>query len=123
MRKFFSLILLGLIVVLVCFALALRPAAAGEKGEVFCRHPGCNYHTELTIGGGKTSPALTGYCGSLRQFVRIKLDSWDEYHKLHYCPEGKEILQPIYEGSQVKAYPCPRCGRRTLEYRRRLLFD
>uniref|UniRef100_A0A7V4G7N6 Uncharacterized protein n=1 Tax=Desulfobacca acetoxidans TaxID=60893 RepID=A0A7V4G7N6_9BACT len=99
------------------------PASAGEKGEVVCGHSGCGYRTSLTIGGGRNSPSVTGYCMSQRQFIRVKLDSWKEYRQPHFCPRGKELMIPIYGGEDVRGLPCPRCGRRTLRYERRLMFD
>ena len=98
-------------------------ALAGEKGTVSCAHPGCGYKTDLTIGGGKASPAVTGYCPKQKKFVRLKLKSWEDYHKPQNCPGGKEPLQPIYEGSAVSRIPCPECGNLTLGYKRRLMFD
>jgi hypothetical protein len=98
-------------------------ALAGEAGTVSCTAPGCSYQTNLKIGGGMRSPAVTGYCAKEKQFVSIKLKSWGDYRKPHYCPGGKEPLQPIYDGSEVARIPCPKCGNLTLGCKRRLMFD
>lgn len=103
--------------------LAADGALAGEKGTVSCTSPGCGYHTNLTIGGGRRSPAVTGYCAQEKQFVRLKLKDWEDYRKPHDCPGGKERLQPIYEGAEVSRIPCPQCGNLTLSYQRMLMFD
>jgi hypothetical protein len=96
---------------------------AGESGTVSCAHPGCGYQTDLKIGGGKASPAVTGYCAKTKKFVRLKLQSWEDYRKPHKCPGGKEPLQAIYGGEEVARIPCPQCGNLTLKYKRRLMFD
>ncbi len=98
-------------------------ALAGEAGVVSCTTAGCGYHTNLTIGGGKLTPALTGYCLTEKKFVRVKLRSWDEYRRPQFCPGGRERLQPIYDGADVARIPCPRCGNMTLKYQRTLFFD
>lgn len=98
-------------------------ALAGEAGSVSCATPGCGFQESLTIGGGKQSPAVTGYCPKSRKFVRLKLKSWQDYRKPHYCPGGQEKMQPIYDGSQITQIPCPKCGNLTLQYKRKLMFD
>ena len=98
-------------------------ALAGESGEVSCGTAGCGYHLNLKIGGGKLTPALTGYCPAEKKFVSIKLGSWDEYRQPQYCPGRRERLQPIYDGADVARIPCPRCGKMTLKYQRGLFFD
>jgi hypothetical protein len=98
-------------------------ALAGEAGTVSCATPGCGYHTNLKIGGGRVSPSVTGYCAKTKKFVRIKLQSWADYRKPHNCPGGKEPLLAIYSGYEVTKIPCPQCGNLTLRYQRRLMFD
>jgi predicted RNA-binding Zn-ribbon protein involved in translation (DUF1610 family) len=113
-----------IILLIFCLILLLADCAlAGELGKVSCTHPGCGYQTDLVIGGGMRSPAVTGYCAKEKDFVNIKLKSWADYRKPHYCPGGKEPLQPIYNGSEVARFPCPKCGNLTLSYKRRLMFD
>ena len=103
--------------------LGVAAAVAGEAGTVSCTTPDCGYQDNLKIGGGMRSPAVTGYCRSAKQFVRLKLKSHNDYRKTHYCPGSKEPMQPIYESSQVAEIPCPQCGNLTLHYKRRLMFD
>jgi hypothetical protein len=98
-------------------------ALAGEAGTVVCTTPGCGYQTNLKIGGGKRTPSITGYCSHEKKFVYIKLKSWEDYHEPHWCPGGKERLQPIYDGSEVSRIPCPKCGNLSLQYERKFLFD
>jgi len=98
-------------------------ALAGESGTMSCAAPGCGYQSDLKIGGGRASPAVTGYCAKTKKFVRLKLKSWADYRKPHNCPGGKEPLQPIYDGYEVTKIPCPKCGNLTLGYQRRLMFD
>jgi predicted RNA-binding Zn-ribbon protein involved in translation (DUF1610 family) len=98
-------------------------ALAGEAGTVSCAHPGCGYQTDLVIGGGMRTPAVTGYCAKEKDFISVKLKSWEDYRKPHNCPGGKERLQPIYNGPEVARFPCPKCGNLTLGYKRRLMFD
>jgi len=69
------------------------------------------------------SPAVTGYCRSTKQFVRLKLKSHNDYRKPHYCPGSEEPMLAIYDGGQVAEIPCPQCGNLTLHYKRRLMFD
>ena len=100
------------------------PAAAGEAGKVSCATLGCGYHYDLTIAGGMKSPSLTGYCRSTKKFVRVKLKSWAGYREATPAsPECPEAILPIYDGGQVAAIPCPKCGNLTLHYKRRLMFD
>jgi len=109
---------------LICGCLVLSAVAmAGQAGEVYCTAPGCGYRTNLTIGGGMKSPAITGYCAKENKFVRLKLQSWADYRKPHKCPGSKERLQPIYDGADVARIPCLKCGHLTLQYKRGLLFD
>jgi hypothetical protein len=98
-------------------------ALAGESGTVSCAHPGCGYQTNLSIGGGRKSPSVTGYCAKEKKFVRVKLQSWEDYRKPQKCPGGKEPLQPIYGGGEVAKILCPKCGNLSLSYKRRLMFD
>jgi len=106
------------------FLLFWGPAAwGGESGAVTCRTPGCGYRTNLTIGGGMRSPALTGYCANSHGFVRVKLKNWDQYRQPAFCPQCRARLLTIYGNQQVSQIPCPRCGKTALKYQRRLLFD
>jgi hypothetical protein len=113
--------------ILICIPLIFLSLAeialAGEAGLVTCTTPGCDYHTNLKIGGGKRTPSITGYCSKEKKFVYIKLKSWEDYNKPRYCSGGKERLQPIYNGSEVSRIPCPKCGNLTLQYERKFLFD
>jgi hypothetical protein len=113
-----------LLLITICFSLLwVAWALAGESGSISCTTPGCGYQDNLIIGGGRASPAVAGYCPTSKKFIRLKLKSWADYRKPHYCPGGKERLQPIYSGSQVSRIPCPKCGNLTLKYKRRYLFD
>jgi hypothetical protein len=115
-----------LVAMALFFGLVLwsAPAVAGQSGTVTCSTPGCGYQTNLKIGGGKKSPSLTGYCRSTKQFVRVKLKSWDEYREvIPACPDCPETILPIYDGGQVAAIPCPKCGNLTLHYKKTLMFD
>jgi hypothetical protein len=99
-------------------------AVAGQSGTVSCTNPGCGYQDTLTIGGGKRSPSLTGYCRSTKKFVRVELKSWADYREVPpACPDCPEPIEPIYDGSQVSEIPCPKCGNLTLHYKRRIMFD
>ena len=100
------------------------PALAGEAGAVSCASPGCGYHANLIIGGGMQSPSLTGYCRSTKKFVRVKLKSWEGYRDtVPPSPDCPEAILPIYDGDQVAKIACPRCGKLSLHYKRRLMFD
>jgi hypothetical protein len=100
------------------------PAIAGEAGTVSCSTPDCGYQFNLKIGGGMRSPSLTGYCRSTKQFVRVKLKSWEGYREsVPVCPDCPEAILPIYDGGQVAEIPCPQCGNLTLHYKRTLMFD
>jgi hypothetical protein len=108
---------------ILVFFLPGAGARAGEAGQVRCSTPGCGYQTDLSIGGGRKSPAVTGYCAKERKFVSVKLMRWADYRQPQMCPGGKEPLQPVYGGADVSKIPCPKCGRLTLKYQRRLMFD
>jgi hypothetical protein len=100
------------------------PAVAGEAGTVSCSTPDCGYHHDLTIGGGKKSPSLTGYCRSTKQFVYVKLKSWAGYREtVPACPDCPEAILPIYSGGKVAQIPCPKCGNLTLSFERRFRVD
>ena len=71
MKTFGKLVAIALFGGLV---LGAAPAVAGEAGTVSCTTPGCGYQDNLTIGGGKRSPSLTGYCRATKKFVRVKLN-------------------------------------------------
>ena len=77
-----------LVFLAIFFGLVLwaAPALAGEAGKVSCSTPGCGYHANLTIGGGMKSPSLTGYCRSTKEFVRVKLKSWEDYRERSDLP-------------------------------------
>ena len=115
-----------LFVLAIFFGLVLgaAPAMAGQAGEVTCSTPDCGYRYNLKIGGGMKSPSVTGYCRSTKQFVRVKLKSWDDYRKIiPKCPDCPEAILPIYDGGQVAEIPCPQCGKLSLNYKRMLMFD
>jgi hypothetical protein len=112
------------LLLICCGILGLAaPAQAGESGTVACATPACGYHTNLTIGGSKLSPSVTGYCPATKEFVRVKLTSWNDYRKPIEYPGCPKPLQPIYDGAQVSDIPCPQCGNLTLKYQRKLFFD
>lgn len=99
-------------------------ALAGQMAQVSCTNPGCGYTTNLAIGGGMRSPAITGYCAGCRDFVRIKLASHEDYRgKTYKCPKGHGPFTPIYDLSDISRFPCPKCGQRTLQAKRGILFD
>lgn len=114
---------LGILAICCGIFLLADCALAEEAGKVTCATPGCGYQTDLKIGGGKISPAVTGYCSKEKKFVRVKLQSHADYRKPQMCPGGKEPLQPIYDGYEVTKIPCPKCGNLTLGYKRRIMFD
>ena len=121
MKTFGKLVLLTIFFGLV---LGSAPAMAGEAGKVTCSTADCGYHDNLKIGGGKKSPSLTGYCRSTKKFVRVKLKSWEGYRDtVPACPDCPEAILPIYDGGQVAAIPCPKCGNLTLHYQMMLMFD
>ena len=109
--------------ILLVMLLLVECALAGEAGKVSCITPGCGCQTDLKIGGGRASPAVTGYCDKEKKFVSVKLQSWADYRKPQNCPGGKEPLQQIYDGAEVSQIPCPKCGNLTLKYQRKLMFD
>jgi hypothetical protein len=111
------------LVMLFCLLLLTESAVAGESGTVSCTTSGCGFQQNLKIGGSMRSPSVTGYCPSTREFVRLKLKSYDDYRKPHNCPGTKEPMQPIYGGSEVAKIPCPQCGNQTLRYKRMFLYD
>jgi len=121
MKTFGKLVAIALFVGLF---LGAAPAAAGQKGLVSCATPDCGYQEYLKIGGGMKSPSLTGYCRSTEKFVYIKLKSWEGYREtVPACPDCPEAILPIYDGGQVAAIPCPKCGNLTLHYKMMLMFD
>ena len=121
MKTFGKLVAIALFGGLV---LGVAPAVAGEAGTVSCANLGCGYLDTLTIGGGKRSPSLTGYCRSTKKFVRVELKSWADYREVTpACPDCPEPILPIYDGGQVAEIPCPKCGHLTLHYKRTLMFD
>ncbi|MBM4275798.1 MAG: hypothetical protein FJ134_15260 [Deltaproteobacteria bacterium] len=101
----------------------VEAAGAGESGRIFCTAPGCGFEDKFTIGGGMKSPSVTGYCTHGHGFVRVKLRHWNEYYHTHFCPVCHKAVKPIYAGSQVSPFPCPKCGQVTLKYQRRYMFD
>ena len=121
MKTFDKLVILSIFFVLVLWAVT---AVAGQSGTVTCANPGCGYHYDLTIAGGKKSPSLTGYCRSTKKFVRVKLESWADYREVvPACPDCPEPILPIYSGGQVAAIPCPQCDNLTLNFKRRFRAD
>lgn len=121
MKTFGKIIFLSLFFGVFLWA---APAVAGQFGTVTCSNPGCGYQDTLTIGGGKKSPSLTGYCRSTKKFVRVKLKSWKGYREtVPACPDCPEPIEPIYGGGQVSAIPCPKCGCLTLHYKKTLMLD
>jgi hypothetical protein len=121
MKTFGKLIIIALFASL---AFGVAPAAAGQTGTVSCSTAGCGYQSSLTIGGGRKSPSLTGYCRSTKKFVRVPLKSWKGYREIVPAYPGcPEPIRPIYDGGDVAEIPCPKCGKLNLSYKKRLLFD
>jgi len=113
MKTFVTLVMLPIFLSLVLWVSMALP---GQSGVVDCSTPDCGYHQNLSVGGSMKTPSVTGYCQSSKQFVQLKLKSHDDYRKPHYCPGTKELMQPIYSGSDVAKIPCPKCGNKTLKY-------
>jgi hypothetical protein len=121
MKTFGRLVAIALFFGLV---LGAAPAVAGQSGTVTCTTPGCGYQDTLTVGGGKKSTSVTGYCRSTKKFVRVKLNSWEEYREVvPVSPDCPEPILPIYSGGQVAEIPCPKCGCLTLRYKKTKMFD
>ncbi len=112
-----------LLIAMLCCLAGAELALAGEAGTISCTSPGCGFQENFIIGGGMKSPSVTGYCPGSKKFVRVKLADWADYRKPQRCPDTGEPLQPVYNGSDVAKFPCPRCGQLTLQYQRRFLFD
>lgn len=114
-------LLLAVFLVLVFTA---GQALAGQIAKVSCTNPGCGYIFDLAIGGGRKSPSITGYCAGCRDFVSLKLASWNDYRgKTYKCPKGHGPFTPIYDLSEISQFPCPKCGQRTLQAKRGIMFD
>jgi hypothetical protein len=114
--------------ILVCFLsywlLTVSLASAGEKITVTCSKPGCDYTKTLALGGARLSPAITCYCPRCRDFVRLKLRNWDQYHdQKYYCPTCGRAAKPIYSQEEIASLPCPRCGQMTLKTKTLIRFD
>jgi hypothetical protein len=90
------------------------PAVAGQFGIVSCTTPACGYQENLTIGGLRNAPGVTGYCQSTKKFVRLKLKSHDDVRKTHYCPGSNEPMILINSDSKIPEIPCPKSGKLTL---------
>ena len=113
-----------LICLLVLLLLNVGPASAGEKVTVACANPGCDYTQTLSLGGARRSPAITCYCTRCRDFVRLKLQNWDQYYdRKYYCPECGRVAKPVYSHEDISTCPCPRCGRSTLKTKTLLRYD
>ncbi|MCX5893843.1 MAG: hypothetical protein NTW80_12930 [Deltaproteobacteria bacterium] len=113
-----------MLAVLLLVAFAANPAQAGQVAKVHCTNPGCDYTKDLAIAGGRNSPSITGYCAGCRDFVRLKLASWNDYRgKTYKCPKGHGPFTPIYDLSQISQFPCPKCGQLTLQAKRGMMFD
>lgn len=109
---------------LALLLLLVGVALAGESVQVYCTNPKCGYTADLAIGGGMLSPSITGYCAGCRDFVRLKLASWDQYRGQTYeCPQGHGPFVPIYDKEQISRFPCPKCCQRTLKAKSTLVFD
>ena len=102
----------------------ISPAWAGEQLAIHCANPGCNYTRNLAIGGARLSPAITCYCAQCRDFVRIKLQDWDQYRdQQYYCPKCGRSATPIYSQEEISQFPCPKCGKVTLKTKTLSRFD
>jgi hypothetical protein len=113
-----------LICSLVWVLLNVGPAWAGEKIAVECTNPGCDYTKNLSLGGSRRSPAITCYCAQCRDFVRLKLQDWDQYYdQKYYCPTCDRAATPIYSHQDITNVPCPRCGRMTLKTKTLRRYD
>ncbi len=109
---------------LLLVAFSANLAQAGETAKVNCTNPGCGYTTNLIIGGGMKSPAITGYCAGCQDFVRLELANWSDYRgKTYNCPKGHGPFTPIYNISEISRFPCPKCGQFTLQAKRGIMFD
>lgn len=113
-----------LLAVLLLVAFAAPPALAGQMVKVSCTNPACGYTFNLAIGGGMKSPSITGYCAGCRDFVAIKLASWEDYRgKTYNCPKGHGPFTPIYDMSEISKFPCPKCAQLTLQAKPGIMFD
>ncbi len=113
-----------MLAVLLLVAFTANLAQAGEMAKVHCTNPACGYTFDLAIGGGMNSPSITGYCAGCRDFVHLKLTSWSDYRgKIYKCPKGHGPFTPIYDISEISRFPCPKCGQRTLQAKRGMMFD
>jgi hypothetical protein len=120
MKPFGKIISLSLFLGIFLWAAA---AVAGQFGIVSCSTPACGYQENLTIGGLRNAPGVTGYCQSSKKFVRLKLKSHDDARKTHYCPGSKEPMLLIDSGSKIPEIPCPKCGKLTLNYKLMMMKD
>jgi ribosomal protein S27AE len=99
-------------------------AWAGELLRVECTQPICQYSCELPLGGARLSPAITCYCPRCRDFVRLTLQNWSEYHLDRYhCPQCGRPATPVYSIEQISAFPCPKCGKKSLKAKTLKRFD
>lgn len=113
-----------LICFISCLLLSASPTLAGEKIAIDCTSPGCNYTNTLALGGARLAPAITCYCAHCRDFVRIKLQNWDQYHdQEYYCPTCGRAARPLYSQKEFSTVPCPRCGQVTLKTKTLIRFD
>ena len=114
----------GVVILLSYFFLNIGPVLAGEKIAIECTKPGCHYTKTLALGGARHSPAITCYCLQCRDFVRLKLPDWDQYHGQKYnCPTCGRAARPIYSREEIATLPCPRCGQMTLNTKTLMRFD
>jgi len=97
---------------LALFLLNVSPALAGEQLLIQCANPACTYTGNLTLGGARLSPGITCYCTHCWDFVRLKLQNWDQYRdQKYYCPNCGRAATPIYSQDEIPTFPCPRCGK------------
>jgi predicted RNA-binding Zn-ribbon protein involved in translation (DUF1610 family) len=109
---------------LTLLLLEISPALAGEQVAIRCTNPGCDYARTLALGGARLSPAITCYCALCRDFVRLKLQDWDQYRdQKYYCPKCGRAATPIYSQDEISKFPCPRCGKLTLKTKTLIMFD
>jgi DNA-directed RNA polymerase subunit RPC12/RpoP len=114
--------------VLVCFLslflFTYSPVLAGEKVAVECANQRCNFATTLSLGGARRSPAITCYCAQCRDFVRLRLQNWDQYRdQTYHCPTCGQAVRPVYAKEDIAASPCPKCGEKTLKAKILLRYD